>query len=111
MSVEIVGSAEHDLGYRFTDSIEGLSCLQVQVLLEALKYRNERIRESLETQSGEVKIDPAALYRRIRGQWTRYIEFPDDAYYDLVTLWTIGTYFFPLFNAYPYLYFAHAPNG
>jgi len=45
----------HDLGYRFTDSIEGLSCLQVQVLLEALKYRNERIRESLETQSGEAR--------------------------------------------------------
>jgi hypothetical protein len=43
--------ALHELGYRFTDSIEGLSCLQVQVLLEALKYRNERIRESLETRS------------------------------------------------------------
>jgi len=41
----------HELGYRFTDSIENLSCLQVQVLLEALRYRNERIRESLEAQS------------------------------------------------------------
>jgi len=46
----------HELGYRFADgSIEGLSCLQVQVLLEALRYRNERIRESLETQSGEAR--------------------------------------------------------
>jgi hypothetical protein len=44
--------ALHELGYRFTDSIEGLSCLQVQVLLEALRYRNEKIRESLEAQSG-----------------------------------------------------------
>jgi hypothetical protein len=44
--------ALHELGYRFTDSIEGLSCLQVQVLLEALRYRNEKIRENLEAQSG-----------------------------------------------------------
>jgi hypothetical protein len=44
--------ALHELGYRFADgSIEGLSCLQVQVLLEALRYRNERIRERLEAQS------------------------------------------------------------
>jgi len=43
--------ALHELGYRFADSIEGLSCLQVQVLFEALRCRNERIRESLETQS------------------------------------------------------------
>jgi hypothetical protein len=47
--------ALHELGYRFTDSIEGLSCLQVQVLLEALRYRNERIRESLETQSESIR--------------------------------------------------------
>jgi hypothetical protein len=44
--------ALHELGYRFADgSIEGLSCLQVQVLLEAVRCRNERIRESLEAQS------------------------------------------------------------
>ncbi|MEM2351787.1 MAG: hypothetical protein QXT26_05215 [Thermoproteota archaeon] len=38
----------HDLGYRFTDRIDELSCLQVQVLIEALRHRNEKIRESLE---------------------------------------------------------------
>jgi hypothetical protein len=41
----------HKLGYRFTDSIDELSCLQVQVLLEALRYRNKRVRESLKAQS------------------------------------------------------------
>ncbi|MEM2163905.1 MAG: hypothetical protein QXR62_05735 [Candidatus Bathyarchaeia archaeon] len=41
----------HDLGYRFTDRIDGLSCLQVQVLIEAMRYRNEMVRESLSIQS------------------------------------------------------------
>ncbi|MEM2352376.1 MAG: hypothetical protein QXT26_08230, partial [Thermoproteota archaeon] len=55
--------------------------------------------------SGEAEVNPAELYAKIREQWSRYIEFTEEAYYDLVTLWTVGTYLFPLFNAYPYLYF------
>lgn len=49
--------ALHELGYRFTDCVEGLSCLQVQVLLEALKYRNEKIREALEKPSDVRPLD------------------------------------------------------
>lgn len=34
-----------------------------------------------------------------------YIDFPnDERNYDLFALWIIGTYLFPLFEAYPYLY-------
>lgn len=49
-------------------------------------------------------VPPMELYAAIRKALTEYIEFQADHYYDLVTLWSIGTYFFPLFNSYPYLY-------
>jgi len=32
------------------------------------------------------------------------MELQDEKLYDFLTLWNIGTYFFPLFNSYPYVY-------
>jgi hypothetical protein len=107
------GCEEREIHFLITDGGEAIPCVRDEMAKRCWKlaykvcgFENRWSPESVKAYlSGEAKIDPAALYRRIRGQWTRYIEFPDDAYYDLVTLWTIGTYFFPLFNAYPYLYF------
>ena len=36
--------------------------------------------------------------------WKSYLEFEKPVIYDFLTLWTIGTYFFHLFNSYPYIY-------
>ncbi|MBS7634517.1 hypothetical protein KEJ34_03335, partial [Candidatus Bathyarchaeota archaeon] len=55
--------------------------------------------------SGEASVDPAGLYAAIRDQLSKYIEFTDPDHYDLVSLWAAGTYFFTLFDTYPYLYF------
>ncbi|MEM2936040.1 MAG: hypothetical protein QW231_02565, partial [Candidatus Bathyarchaeia archaeon] len=46
----------------------------------------------------------ARLFEEIREKLRYYIEFQDERLYDLVTLWIVGTYFTPIFNAYPYLY-------
>jgi len=49
-------------------------------------------------------VDPVDVYTAVKEAWTQYIDFDDQDYYDLLTLWTIGTYFFHVFNTYPYIY-------
>ncbi|MBU3904998.1 MAG: hypothetical protein KJ906_02535 [Nanoarchaeota archaeon] len=44
------------------------------------------------------------IFNRIREQYTKYIDFPEEDAYDFFSLWVIGTYLHPLFNSYPYLY-------
>ena len=44
------------------------------------------------------------LLTDIRAQFCNYIEFADKRCYTLFTLWAIGTYYFPLFNTYPYVH-------
>jgi Zn ribbon nucleic-acid-binding protein len=104
---------EREIHFLITDRGEAIPCVRDELAKRrwrlAYKVCGFENRWSLKNVkaylNGEANVDPAGLYAKIRGQWTKYIEFPEDAYYDLVTLWTIGTYFFPLFNAYPYLYF------
>jgi len=48
--------------------------------------------------------NPSDVFQAIRKKLTRYHEFPDEQTADFIALWIIGTYFFPLFDAYPYLY-------
>jgi hypothetical protein len=50
------------------------------------------------------KIEPEKIYKSIKSLFLEYIDFQDPRHYDLITLWNIGTYFFPLFEAYPYLH-------
>ncbi len=49
-------------------------------------------------------VSPAEVYEMVKRAWQTYLEFDNPDIYDLVSLWTIGTYFFHLFNTYPYLY-------
>ena len=46
------------------------------------------------------KID---IFGILRSLYNNYIEFTDERYCDILALWDIGTYFFPLFNSYPYI--------
>jgi uncharacterized protein YkuJ len=49
-------------------------------------------------------LEPADLFEEVKNCFKWYIEFPQDADYDLFSLWTIGTYLHPLFRSYPYIY-------
>lgn len=51
------------------------------------------------------RVEPVKAYAEVKKAWREYIEFDKPAYYDLLTLWVIGTYFFHIFNSYPYIYF------
>lgn len=48
--------------------------------------------------------NPVEIYDRIKSELIEYVDFYDPRDYDLVTLWIIGTYFYTIFNAYPYMY-------
>jgi hypothetical protein len=46
---------------------------------------------------------PSGIYEYIKKALQVYIELPLSAHYGLITAWTIGTYFAPLFPAFPFL--------
>jgi hypothetical protein len=54
--------------------------------------------------NNEEPIEPAQLFSRIRELFKSYIELADQRLYDFLTLWSIGTYFYWIFNTYPYVY-------
>jgi DNA primase catalytic core len=66
------------------------------------RYRQETITDFLE---GTKQGDLAGTLGFIKRIYQGYLDFSDPRTYDYLTAWTIGTYFFPLFNYYPYLHF------
>jgi len=65
------------------------------------RWSSESVKRFLD---GDEEVDPIEVYNLIRGTWKKYLEFTEEEIYDFMTIWTIGTYFFHLFNAYPYVY-------
>jgi hypothetical protein len=60
--------------------------------------------------SGKVSLPrPNDIFDKVRNQLKRHIEL-DEADQILLVIWAIGTYFFPIFAAYPYLHIK-APKG
>lgn len=49
--------------------------------------------------------NPQLVFKKIVGEMKKYIDYPDDRYFSLISLWIMGTYFQPLFQSYPFLYF------
>jgi len=66
------------------------------------RYRHEVVTEFLE---GTKEGDLGGTFAFIKRIYQGYLDFSDPRTYDYLTAWTIGTYFFPLFNYYPYLHF------
>ncbi len=92
-------------------SIEGVSWPRTRVPLPLIadRWRRSTGDHSLRRFLGEdVQVDPLAVYREVRAHFQRWIDYPNPAYYDLLSLWTIGTYWYALFRSFPYLHL-HAP--
>lgn len=49
-------------------------------------------------------VDPKELFREIRKKLRSYLELESSVTGEITTLWIMGTYYFELFDAYPYLY-------
>ena len=62
------------------------------------RWKKSYFREFLE---GRTTHDPARMFWDIRAQIERYVRFEERSTYSFMTLWTIGTYLHPLFDAFP----------
>jgi hypothetical protein len=63
------------------------------------------LEESLDGQ-----IIETSIFNKIKDNLKKYIELEQGADYNILTAWIIGTYFFPIFSAYPYIHIK-APKG
>lgn len=52
--------------------------------------------------SGET-VEPGAVFNAVHDVFTRYVDFRSPVESRILTLWVIGTYFYTMFPAYPYL--------
>jgi hypothetical protein len=57
-----------------------------------------------------VCLSPRGVFERVQALLTKYVELETAIDYAIVSAWAIGTYFFPLFAAYPFLH-VKAPKG
>lgn len=48
-------------------------------------------------------IEAKKLYEKIKKKYEDYVYFDDERFYEILPLWNLGTYFFILFEAYPYI--------
>ncbi|MFW5709593.1 MAG: hypothetical protein ACOCX5_05170, partial [Chloroflexota bacterium] len=63
------------------------------------RWRYSDIRRFLE---GEA-VQPGEVFNTIHDLFTRYVDFRSPVESRILTLWTIGTYFYQMFPAFPYL--------
>lgn len=47
-------------------------------------------------------VEPKVLFEEIVNQYKKYVEVDDSIFYHFQALWNVGTYFYHLFNTYPY---------
>lgn len=59
---------------------------------------------------GKRVVDGFTLYTKILSTLKTHIELEKNEDYTILTSWIIGTYFFPIFSAYPYIHIK-APKG
>jgi len=55
--------------------------------------------------NGRASGDLVKAYFSIKETFKQYADFSDPSTFDYLAAWTVGTYFFPIFNYYPYLHF------
>lgn len=48
-------------------------------------------------------INATKIFEQVKQLGKKYVELETDADYSILTAWSIGTYFFPIFSAYPFL--------
>jgi hypothetical protein len=83
---------------------ETLAALHWRLAYRVVSFENRWSLEGIRAWLEGATVNPSEVYESVRQAWQRYIEFDNQDFYDLIALWSIGTYFFHLFNTYPYIY-------
>lgn len=66
------------------------------------RWSSRSIENFVKNQSDNVSLHNA--FSNIKIELLKYIDFTDEKYASMIAVWIIGTYFFPMFNAYPYIF-------
>jgi len=48
-------------------------------------------------------VNPYILYQDIRSKFSSYLDYPDERYHTLMAVYSMGTYTYMIFDAYPYI--------
>jgi predicted RNA binding protein YcfA (HicA-like mRNA interferase family) len=83
---------------------ETLAALHWRLAYRVVSFENRWSLEGIRAWLEGATVNPSEVYESVRQAWQQYIEFDNQDFYDLIALWSIGTYFFHLFNTYPYIY-------
>ncbi|MEM3618562.1 MAG: hypothetical protein QXK47_05775 [Candidatus Bathyarchaeia archaeon] len=83
---------------------DALKPLHWRLAYRIVSFENRWSLEGVKAWLEGVSINPSEVYDMVKRAFQTYIEFENPDTYDFITLWTIGTYFFHLFNTYPYVY-------
>ena len=59
--------------------------------------------------NSNVDVNPGEVFLRIKDKYEYYLDYRDPRLYTFLPLWTIGTYFFPIFPGYP-IVFLNGPS-
>lgn len=98
----------------FQDKEEHYSIDKKKRILSKLSKRwgVESVNNFIEGLQGSVRsvIEGAMLYAKVKEYLKKYVELEREEDYTILTAWVIGTYFFPMFSAYPYIHIK-APKG
>lgn len=64
-----------------------------------MRWRFSDIQRYLKGESS----DPGQVFKTVHDLFTRYVDFRSEVESAILALWTVGTYFYTMFPAYPYL--------
>ncbi|MBS7647380.1 hypothetical protein KEJ24_06055 [Candidatus Bathyarchaeota archaeon] len=83
---------------------DALKPLHWRLAYRIVEFENRWPLEGVKAWLEGASVNPAEVYDMVKKAYQTYIEFENPDIYDFITLWTVGTYFFHLFNTYPYVY-------
>ena len=105
------GMEERELPFFITSTRQKILCnkevlakLKWKLEYRVVNFENRWSLKGIEAFLNGKTVNPRDVYLLVRNAWKSYLEFENEVIYDFMTLWTIGTYFFHLFNSYPYVY-------
>ncbi len=81
--------------------------LDETLLLKNSRWDLQHLHKWLADEDCTPKIEPMQpkeLFKKIKEQFEFYLDLPEEEWYDYLTLWTIGAYFYSFFIAYPMVY-------
>ncbi len=95
-----------DDGAKIPCKIPNLNEANIRLIHQECSYYPKWSENSIDDfVNGKIRsLAPLDLFNKVKTHLQKYMQFMNDGYYSYLAVWTIGTYFYPMFNSYPYVY-------